>query len=314
MAVAAIETPAPPSVGNALSQKRRRKALVGLIFVSPALLFLSAFMLYPVSNLVWLSFRDYSPLRSAATPWVGMTNYTNALTNPETFSSIWTTILFTFGAVVTQISFGLISAVCLAAMTLHFGNRPAAVLNKFFAGFFILPFAAPAVVAAVVWKMLLDPQIGPVDAMIGAPIAWFSDYALLSVIVVDAWKTIPFVTFILYAAVMSIDHAQFEAAKLDGANPWKEFWYVTIPSILPILVVTTAFRTVDAFTKAFDIVFATTGGGPGDQTMVFPLFIWRAAFYSLHFGAASALAVIAIIISGVAGAGLLFFLRSEQNR
>ncbi len=313
MAVAAIETPAPPSVGNALSQKRRRKAFVGLIFVSPALLFLSAFMLYPVSNLVWLSFRDYSPLRSAATPWVGMTNYTNALTNPETYSSIWTTILFTVGAVVSQISIGLVSAVCLAAMTLHFANRPAAVLNRFFAGFFILPFAAPAVVAAVVWKMLLDPQIGPVDAMIGAPVAWFSDYALLSVIVVDAWKTIPFVTFILYAAVMSIDHAQFEAAKLDGANAWKEFWYVTIPSILPILVVTTAFRTVDAFTKAFDIVFATTGGGPGDQTMVFPLFIWRAAFYSLHFGAASALAVIAIIISGLAGAGLLFFLRSEPN-
>ena len=168
MAVAAIETPAPPSVGNALSQKRPRKAFVGLIFVSPALLFLSAFMLYPVSNLVWLSFHDYSPLRSAATPWVGMTNYTNALTNPETYSSIWTTILFTVGAVVSQISIGLVSAVCLAAMTLHFANRPAAVLNKFFAGFFILPFAAPAVVAAVVWKMLLDPQIGPVDAMIGA--------------------------------------------------------------------------------------------------------------------------------------------------
>jgi ABC-type sugar transport system permease subunit len=314
VAVAAIETPAQPSAGSALSPKRQRKASVGLIFVSPALLFLSAFMLYPVANLVWLSFRDYSPLRSAATPWVGVANYTDALTNPETYSSIWTTILFTFGAVVTQIGFGLISAVCLAAMTLHFGNRPAAVLNRFFAGFFILPFAAPAVVAAVVWKMLLDPQIGPVDTVIGAPVAWFSDYALLSVIVVDAWKTSPFVTFILYAAVMSIDHAQFEAAKLDGANAWKEFWYVTIPSILPILVVTTAFRTVDAFTKAFDIVFATTGGGPGDQTMVFPLFIWRAAFYSLHFGAASALAVIAIIISGVAGASLLFFLRSEQNR
>ena len=143
MAVAAIEGPAPPNIETTTPSKRSRKAPVGLIFVSPALLFMAAFMLYPVGNLLWLSFRDYSPLRSAATPWVGMTNYTNALTNPETYSSIWTTILFTVGAVVSQISVGLVSAVCLAALTLHFGNRPAAVLNKFFAGLFILPFAAP---------------------------------------------------------------------------------------------------------------------------------------------------------------------------
>jgi multiple sugar transport system permease protein len=314
LAVATVEESAPPSTGNALSLKRRKKAPVGLIFVSPALFFLTAFMLYPVSNLAWLSFHDYSPLRSAATPWVGMANYTNALTNQETYSSIWTTILFTIGSVAIEIIVGMVSAVCLANVTLHFGNRLAAALNRFFAGFFILPLAVPAVVAAVIWKMLLDPEIGPIDALVGAPVAWFSDYALLSVIVVDSWKTIPFVTFLLYAAVMSIDHAQFEAAKLDGANAWQEFWHLTLPSILPVLVVTTAFRLVDAFTKAFDIVFATTGGGPGDRTMVFPLFIWRSAFYSLHFGTASALAVIAIIISGAAGAGLLYFLRSESDR
>jgi ABC-type sugar transport system permease subunit len=297
-----------------MASRYRRNWHVGLIFVSPALLFIAVFMVYPVSNLVWLSLHDYSPLRSARTTWVGLSNYSDALVNPETYSSIWTTILFTFGSVAIEIVVGLAIAVCLASVTLYFSDRFASFLNRLFAGFFILPLAAPAVVAAVVWKLLLDPQIGPVDAIIGRPVAWFSDYALISVIVIDAWKTIPFIAFLLYAAIMSIDHAQFEAAKLDGANAWQELWHLTLPSILPVLLVTTAFRMVDAFTKAFDIVFATTGGGPGDDTMVFPLYIWRTAFYSLHFGAASALAVIAIIISGAFGVALLLFTRSEPIR
>ena len=153
--------------------------------------------------------------------------------------------------------------------------------------------------------MFLDPQIGPVDAIIGSPIAWFAHYPLTSVIIIDAWKTMPFVMFLLYAAIMSIEPTQFEAAKLDGANPWQEFRHLTLPAILPVIAVTTAFRAVDAFTKAFDIILATTAGGPGQATMVFPLYIWRTAFVSLHFGEASALAVIAIVISGIIGASLL---------
>ena len=101
---------------------------------------------------------------------------------------------------------------------------------------------------------------------------------------------------------MSIEPTQFEAAKMDGANAWQEFRYLTLPAILPVVVITTAFRAVDAFTKAFDIILATTGGGPGQASMVFPLYIWRTAFVSLHFGEASALAVIAIVISGAIGA------------
>jgi ABC-type sugar transport system permease subunit len=284
------------------------------MFVAPALLFIAAFMIYPVSNLVWLSFHTYSPLRSAETSWAGMANYARALANPETYASIWTTILFTIGSVAVEMLVGLAGAACLAAVTLSLVGRFASVLNRLFAGLFILPLAAPTVVAAIIWKIMLDPNIGPVDAIIGAPIAWFTDYALISVIIADAWKTIPFITFLLFAAIMSIESAQFEAAKLDGANAWQEFWYLTLPSILPVVAVTAAFRTVDAFTKAFDIVFATTGGGPGDDTMVFPLYIWRTAFSNLHFGEASALAVIAIIISGLLGVALLYFVRSRPSR
>lgn len=280
----------------------------------PTLLFIGAFMVYPVANLVYLSFHDYSPLRSASYRWVGFGNFVQAFGDSGTYNSIWITVLFTVGSVGVEIVLGLVVAVFLASATLELSGRYASLVTRSFAGLFILPLASPAVVAAVVWKMLLDPQIGPVDTLIGQPIPWFSDFPLTAVVIADSWKTVPFVMFLLYAAIMSIDPQQFEAAKLDGANAWQEFRHLTLPSILPVVAVTAAFRAVDAFTKAFDIVFATTAGGPGQDTMVFPLYIWRTAFVTLHFGYAAALAIIAIVISAALGASLLMINRRRAPR
>jgi multiple sugar transport system permease protein len=283
---------------------------VGLVLALPALLFLAAFLVYPVANLVYLSFHQYSPLRSADVSFVGLDNYAGAITEPATLASIWTTVIFTVGSVAIEVIVGLLVATLLARVTLDYGGRVGRLLSRAFTAGFILPFAVPSVIAAVVWKMFLDPQIGPIDAAIGAPIAWFARYPLTAVVITDAWKTMPFVMFLLYAGIMSLEPLQFEAAKIDGANRWQEFWYLTLPELLPVLAVASAFRAVDAFTKAFDIILATTGGGPGQATLVFPLYIWRTAFVSLHFGEASALAVIAIIISGIIGASLLILRRT----
>ena len=278
---------------------------VGFVLALPALIFLAVFMVYPVGNLVYLSFHDYSPLRSADVTWVGADNYVTAIAEPATLESLWTTVIFTISSVAIELALGLLVAVLLARVTLEHGGRFGRFLARAFSAGFILPFAVPGVAAAVVWKMFLDPQIGPLDAVIGSPIAWFAHFPMTAVVIIDAWKTMPFVMFLLYAAIMSIEPLQFEAAKLDGANPWQEFRHLTLPGILPVIAVTAAFRAVDAFTKAFDIILATTAGGPGQATMVFPLYIWRTAFISLRFGQASALAVIAIIISGIIGASLL---------
>ena len=130
---------------------------------------------------------------------------------------------------------GLLVATLLARVTLEYGGRIGRFLSRAFAAGFILPFAIPGVVAAVVWKMFLDPQIGPLDALIGSPIAWFAHYPLTAIIIIDAWKTMPFVMFLLYAGIMSIEPQQFEAAKLDGASRWQEFWHLTLPGILPVI-------------------------------------------------------------------------------
>ena len=286
-----------------MSNRKRWKN--GIIFILPAFLFISAFMIYPMFNVLYLSFHEYSPLRSTEISYIGLKNYLWLAGSDLVSHSLYITILFTIISVAIELIAGLLIATLLARYTIGVRSKVGKTLNKIFTGIFILPFAAPAIAAAIAWKMLLHPQFGPVNNILGIEVAWFSKYPLLSVVFADAWKMIPIMLFLFFAAIMSIEPEQFEAAKIDGANSWQEFRYLTLPSILPVLAVATAFRAVDAFTKIFDIVYMTTGGGPGNATEVFPLLIWKTAFSHLHFGKASALAVIAILISVLLGAVLV---------
>ena len=277
----------------------------GLILMLPSFLFVSAFMVYPMVRVLYLSFHEYSPLRSVEVRYVGLGNYQWLAGSDLVFHSLYVTILFTAASVALELVAGLLIASLLAKHIIERPSKIESTLNKSFRGIFILPFAAPAVAAAVAWKMLLHPQFGPVNAILGVKVAWLTKYPLLSIIVVDAWKMTSFMLFLFFAAIMSIKPEQFEAAKIDGVSGWQEFRYITLPSILPVLAVATAFRAVDAFTKIFDIVYMTTGGGPGKATEVFPLLIWKIAFSHLHFGKSSALAVVAILISALLGATLM---------
>jgi multiple sugar transport system permease protein len=283
----------------------RRLQLTGIGLTLPALVFAFAFMVYPVANVVFLSFHQYSPLRSAATIDAGLSNYSWLASSDIVGHSIWVTIVFTVVSVAIEMAVGLALATLLAKLVVESRQAFGRIVSRVLLSSFILPFAAPAIAGAIAWKMLLHPQFGPVDAVLRTDIAWFSQFPLASVIVADAWKTMPFVLFLLFAAILSIEPDQYEAVRLDGANGWQEFRYLTLPSIMPVLAVVAAFRAVDAFTKIFDVVFVTTGGGPGNDTQVFPLLIWRTAFDFLNFGQASALAVVAVLVSAALGASLL---------
>ncbi|MEA4907319.1 MAG: sugar ABC transporter permease [Chloroflexi bacterium] len=277
--------------------RSKAKARAGLLLTLPSFLFVFALLVYPVVYLIRLSFFDYSPLRSTDAIFVGLENYAWLFSSDTVLHSLWVTLLFTLLSVALEVLLGLVIATLMAKLLLEghtFFDRLFANLAN---GFFILPFATPAITAAIAWKMLLQPSFGPVNAIIHTQIAWFSEYPLFSIIVADAWKMTPMVMFLFLAAILSIDPNQFEAAKIDGASAWQEFRYLTLPNILPILGVTAAFRAVDAFTKVFDIVFMTTGGGPGNDTEVFPLLVWKTAFSHMRFGQASSLAVVAILIS-----------------
>lgn len=285
----------------------------GVGLTLPSLLFVFAFMAYPVASLVYLSFHQYTPLRSTETTFVGVDNYSWLVGSDLVRQSIWVTIVFTAVSVAIELALGLTLATLLAKLVIGSRTRMATFLGRLLSGVFILPFAAPAIAGAVAWKMLLHPQFGPVNAALNTDIAWFSQFPLASIVVADAWKTFPFVLFLLFAAILSIEPQQYEAARIDGASGWKEFRYLTFPLIRPVIAVTVAFRAVDAFTKIFDTVFATTGGGPGTDTQVFPLLIWKTAFDHLNFGRASALAVVAVLVSALFGAALFARRRASST-
>lgn len=291
---------------------RRSKAKVkaGLVLTLPSFLVVFAFLIYPIIYLVRLSFYDYSPLRSLEPVFVGLDNYKWLLTSDIVGHSLMVTIAFTILSVALEVFLGLLVAALMAKLLLEGKTLFDKIFCSAVNGFLILPFATPAISAAVAWKMLLQPSFGPVDALLNNQIAWFSQYPLFSIIVADAWKMTPMVLFLFLAGILSIDSTQFEAARIDGATSFQEFIYLTLPSIGPVLGVATAFRAVDAFTKVFDIVYMTTGGGPGNDTEVFPLLVWKTAFDHLRFGQASTLAVAAILISLILS-GILLLVRRK---
>ncbi|NMC47260.1 MAG: sugar ABC transporter permease [Chloroflexi bacterium] len=291
-----------------IRSKSKRKA--GLILTLPSFIMVFAFLIYPIIYLLRMSFYDFSPLRSLENIFVGFENYKWLLHSDIVSHSLLVTLEFTIISVAIEVVLGLLVATLMAKLLLDGRTLFDRIFCSIINGSFILPFATPAISAAVSWKMLLQPFFGPVDALLNNQIAWFSEYPLFSIIIADAWKMIPMVMFLFLAGILSIDQAQFEAAKIDGATAFQEFIYLTLPSIKPVLGVTTAFRAVDAFTKVFDIVYMTTGGGPGNDTQVFPLLIWKTAFDHLRFGQASTLAVAGIFISLLLS-GILLLIRRK---
>ncbi|WP_157001046.1 carbohydrate ABC transporter permease [Agromyces laixinhei] len=304
---------APQPARKAPQKSSRRRRRIGLAFTVPSLAFVGAVMAYPVFYLVYLSFHTYRPLTSQEVTPAGLANFVALFTDSTVGNSLAVTLQFTVASVLIEVAVGTVCAVLLANVMLGVRGRAGRFYARLLGSAYIIPFAVPAIAGAYAWRMLLDAQFGPVNAALGTATPWLVEYPMLSIVVIDAWKMTPFVVFVMLAAVMSIEPTQYEAAALDGAGAIRQLFTITIPSILPIMVITGAFRAVDAFTKVFDTVFATTGGGPGDDTRVFPLLIWRTAFTHLDFGAASAQAIAALAISLVFGVALLVSQRRNSR-
>jgi multiple sugar transport system permease protein len=243
----------------------------------------------------------------------GLQNFAWLITDESTNRSLAVTLKFTVASVTIEMVVGTVCAVLLAQFMLAVKGRLGRIYSRVLGSAYILPFAVPAIAGAFAWKMVLDAQFGPLNAMLDRHTPWLVDYALAAVVVIDAWKMTPFVIFVVLAAVLSIEPTQYEAAELDGAGAWRRFTHITLPSILPVVTITAAFRAVDAFTKVFDTVFATTGGGPGSDTRMLPLMIWRTAITNLDFGHAAAQAIEALLISLVFGVALLINQRRGRS-
>jgi multiple sugar transport system permease protein len=265
----------------------RRRAWAGRMFVAPNLAAVTVFMLFPLGFSLYMSFQRWDVFRSPK--FVGLKNFQELFTSDPLFLiAIRNTIVFTLGTVIPTVVISLIVA---------------AVLNRKAKGIAIvrtiifMPLAISSVVLAVVWQFVFNTDNGLLNIMLGwvgiAPVPWLVDpnWAMASLCVVAVWRSVPFTTIILLAAMQGVPETVYEAAQLDGAGEIRQFWSITVPLIRGSVSFVVVISIIHAF-QAFDMVYVLNGsnGGPETSTYVLGIMLFQHAFSFLEFGYASALA------------------------
>lgn len=279
--------------GAARRKARILDAISRWTFLSPAALLLLAILAYPIYYTIQISFAELDLGTFDAGSFVGWDNYRTVLEDDRFWHSLQVTGVYLALAMPLQMVLGFGVAFLINAEWKGRG-----VLRALF----LIPMVVAPVVAGGVWRMILDPLWGLVNyglSMIGrGPIDWLGDstYAMITIVLIDTWRWTPFVTLIATAALLALPSDVFEAAKIDGANWWTTFWHITLPLLVPVIAATFVVRWLGAV-KMFDIVLASTNGGPGNATKVINLFIYEEAFRSLHFAESSAMAVIVLVLT-----------------
>lgn len=268
---------------------QRRDFFTGYAFLAPAILMLAFVLLIPFVQAVILSFYD-KPIGAPAT-YAGLGNYIATLTDPAFWTAAKNTFLFVFFSITIKVVIGMGIAL---ALNEHFPGRGMARVIV------LIPWALPEITACLSFVWLLDGNVGALNAilrgfgLIEKNVYFLSDphLAMPTVIGVNIWRGFPFFTLTLMAALQTIDKQLYEAADLDGANSWHKFWYITLPSVLPVLTVSTLLSTIWT-TNSFTSIFVLTGGGPADITTTLPIYTYSEAFKGYaNLGRAAAVAVI----------------------
>ncbi|KAB8335543.1 sugar ABC transporter permease [Scytonema tolypothrichoides VB-61278] len=273
---------------------RSREQRTAWIFLLPALLLLLFVFGYPITRAFWLSFFTQNLATNLQPIFSGFSNYVRMSGDGRFWQSFGTTTVFTFATVLLELLLGLSIAL---------------VLNKQFFGrgvvrtIAILPWALPTALIGLAWAWIFNDQFGVVNdillrlGLIQSGINWLGDpiLAMIAVIVADVWKTTPFISILLLAGLQSISPDLYEAHAIDGATPWQSFYQITLPLLIPQILIATLFRFAQAF-GVFDLIAVMTGGGPGGATEVVSLYIYSTIMRYLDFGYGAALVVCTFLL------------------
>ena len=261
-----VATPARPARRLRRRTKlQRRQTRLAWLLLLPALAVVAFVALYPLGKTIYQSFTDQEFLAIEPTKWVGLANYRDLWHDTDFRHSVWVTIKFTLITVALEFVLGLIIALVVNSSFKGRGAMRAVML---------VPWAIPTVVAAQMWKWMLDDTFGVVNGLgqkahvvsKSNPPSWLTDHPLASVAAVDIWKTTPFVALLLLAGLQVIPTDLYEAAAVDGANKLHQFWRITLPLLVPAILVTLIFRTLDAL-RVFDVFYVFFGNRADTQSM-----------------------------------------------
>lgn len=259
----------------------------------PSVALITLLVAVPSITVIAMSFQNVE-LGSLRGDFVGFDNYVEAFSGDDFLVALRNTFVWVFGSVALEMLLGLGLALLLNTQFRFRGLARVVILA---------PYLIPTIVAVLVWRYMFDDILGVANyvlmqiGLIGSPIKWFTstNMAMFSIIIIGAWKFAPFVIITLLGILQSIPQDQYEAAEIDGASKFQQFWRITLPHIMPVFILTMLLRTIWAFHK-FDLIYLLTGGGPVDATTTLPILIYLRGFSDFNIGTASAIAVIMFVI------------------
>jgi multiple sugar transport system permease protein len=278
-------------------RKRRRSMLLrkwgpGYILVAPAIVLILLMMLYPVIQTALFSMSEVQ-LPSLTTIWVGFENFITVIQNPDTAPVVQRTLVWIIATVVLRFVLGFVAALIFNAKVK--GTIWLRVLV-------ILPWTIPSVVAANLWRWVLQADAGLLNETLrsfgldAAAANWLGDptHAMASVILAYSWAGFPFVMLLILAGMQGIPGELYEAAQMDGANWWHLFWNITVPSLRGVLIVALVLEVVSAI-NSFDTIMVMTAGGPANGTEIWGIAIYREGFVKYDLGGASAMSLLLVV-------------------
>ena len=268
----------------------------GLLMVAPALLLLMLVLLYPAYVALESSFYRIETITRRET-FVGFGNYAKLLYQPDFWMAFRRSLVWTIGAISTQMVVGI-----GVALVLHKQVKG----RNFVRGLVLFPYLVPAIVAVLTWRWIFSDTVGVANwllvdvlGIINQPIPWFNPgWVTVAIIIMSLWKYLPYWALFVLARLQTMPIELHEAAQIDGATAWQRFRYITLPWIMPVVIVLLVLRSIWAFNE-FDMVFLPARGGPLSETTTIPVLIRRIAWEQNDIGHAAAVAMAMLIMVAV---------------
>ena len=273
---------------------RRQEKITGWLLLFPAIFILGLVFIYPIARAFWLSFFTENLATQLEPVFSSFTNYQRMLGDGRFWQSLWNTSVFTIASVSLELILGLTIAL---------------ILNRSFFGrgivrtIAIIPWALPTSVMGLAWAWIFNDRFGVINDIllrlgsIETGINWLGTPALAmtALVVADVWKTTPFISIILLAGLQSISQDLYEAHAIDGATSWQSFYQITLPLLMPQILIALLFRFAQSF-GVFDLVQVMTGGGPAGSTETVSIYIYSTVMRYLDFGYGAALVVVTFLL------------------
>lgn len=304
MAQASVST----SVGTTTRKRRRR--LIPILFVLPAILLLLAITIFPLLYTLRLTVLQLELTISTEEQFVGLQNFVRVFNDPRFWNAMKNTGILVVAGVGLQLVLGIV-----LALVLNQTGRARPVLVSLM----LIPIMIAPVIAGFQFRVILNDQYGPLNYLIevatggrfrGFP--WLADpgVALWAIMMTDVWQWTPFMILIILAGLQSIPVDLLEAAEVDGASGWQQFWSILLPLLLPVIIIGILVRFMDTF-KLFDIVYQLTAGGPGSSTETIAYYTYLQGFKFFSMGYTAAMAFVQLLVITIVAQ---FFLRYQKRQ